>query len=66
MFKAWLAARRRRNEMAEAAAMLAEDNERLRDELAAARRQLERHAAILAVLVHTVERFDAIEKGEAA
>lgn len=66
MLTAWLAARRRNREMADAAATLTEENERLREELATARRHLERHGQILAVLVDAVEKCDAIQKGDAA
>jgi hypothetical protein len=66
MLTTWLAARRRNREMANAAATLVEENEQLRQELATARRQLQRHGQILAVLVDAVEKCDAIQKGDAA
>ena len=63
----WLAARRRNREMANAAATLVEENERLRSELASANRSVERCHEVLAVLIDAVEKVDAIrQKGDAA
>jgi hypothetical protein len=67
MLTTWIAARRRNREMANAAATLVQENERLRSELASANRSVERCREVLAVLIDAVEKVDAIQqRGDAA